>query len=831
MVDPVLCPEGHSFERAAIEAWLRTHNTNPVTRKPLTADQLSPNRALKESIALFLEKHGDAVQAMRHAATGTKETTAAAASAEQAGPSTGPPKLPTAFTGGAGGPAQPQLPIAGAPIVKMTLFDQGADAASKQLQTLPFAPKVRQGFRRKLVQVEIVPPNPAALGRTPCDIVCVVDVSGSMCSAAKAKDADGKSEDTGLSVLDVTKHAVSTVMAVLGPEDRFSLVSYSNSAKVEHSLAPMTANNRARAKVALERLTPGGSTNLWDGVQKALDTLREGTEAGSSRHQAVLLLTDGCPNITPPRGHVPTLKRYLDKHPLDCCLHTFGFGYSLDSALLSELATEGNGQYAFIPDAGLVGTVFVNALSNILSTQAKNVKVQLAFDTDSVHVVKDSLVQFHKSTATTWGVELALGSLNYGQPRTVALQIEVPADASDLEIGGSVKMQFVQSGAASNAGKLPLGNVETLLPDLSLSAEAAPAAEVVDPAVCRAALAAALDAGVRAVNSRESNSRKVAVSAVQMAIRFVKARLSLVKSVAGDNAAAAAKLTEDLLTDLTGECSLAFANNTDCDRWGRHYAPSLAFAHRCQRCNNFKDPGVQHYGGALFEAIRDEADDTFLQLPPPTASRRAQVERASKGRRVAPVNMRNYYNCSGGCIAPSCLATMADGSKKAVSELRGGDVVAVAGGGSAIVSCVVETATENGKVEMATFNDGALKITPWHPIRQPSKNGAPGSWTFPNNAVKGQTSMVECDSMYTFVLVGHSGSSAPTGIVVDGIECCSLGHGVLGDRVLSHSFLGTEKIVDALSRCRGWDAQHIRLQQGDYVRDPESNQIVDIVQH
>ena len=35
-------------------------------------------------------------------------------------------------------------------------------------------------------------------------------------------------------------------------------------------------------------------------------------------------------------------------------------------------------------------------------------------------------------------------------------------------------------------------------------------------------------------------------------------------------------------------------------------------AHQLQQCSNFKDPGVQHYGGSLFSSERDRADETFL---------------------------------------------------------------------------------------------------------------------------------------------------------------------------------------------------------------------------
>ncbi len=78
---------------------------------------------------------------------------------------------------------------------------------------------------------------------------------------------------------------------------------------------------------------------------------------------AILLLTDGRPNIEPPRGTLAMLKRYKETNDLPCAsIGTFGFGYNLDSALLEGIAKEGNGMYAFIPDAAFVGTAFVNAV-------------------------------------------------------------------------------------------------------------------------------------------------------------------------------------------------------------------------------------------------------------------------------------------------------------------------------------------------------------------------------------------------------------------------------------------------------------------------------------
>lgn len=45
--DPVVCDDGFSYERTAVQEWLLTHDTSFVTGEPLASQTLVPNRALK----------------------------------------------------------------------------------------------------------------------------------------------------------------------------------------------------------------------------------------------------------------------------------------------------------------------------------------------------------------------------------------------------------------------------------------------------------------------------------------------------------------------------------------------------------------------------------------------------------------------------------------------------------------------------------------------------------------------------------------------------------------------------------------------------------------
>lgn len=73
-----------------------------------------------------------------------------------------------------------------------------------------------------------------------------------------------------------------------------------------------------------------------------------------------------------------------------------------------------------------------------------------------------------------------------------------------------------------------------------------------------------------------------------------------------------------LKEDVDGQIKLALSREDWYKQWGRCYLVSIAFAHLHQLCNNFKDPGVQVYGGKMFKECQTRLTDLFLSLPAPT---------------------------------------------------------------------------------------------------------------------------------------------------------------------------------------------------------------------
>ncbi len=213
-------------------------------------------------------------------------------------------------------------------------------------------------------------------------MVVVLDVSGSMSHNASMPG----SENIALTQLDVVKHATKTVAELLDERDNMSLVTFSEVASVIFGPQAMTPTSRAQVDAILNRTGTQGRTNLWAGIEAGLQSLlrtremAQTTQCGMDNVNCILLLTDGEPNMHPATGEVQALKAFRAQHP-DLQFHLMSMALGFDnqaSDLLSELSTVGNGAYTYIPDSGMVGSVFVNAMSSLFCVAAQEIVIKVA---------------------------------------------------------------------------------------------------------------------------------------------------------------------------------------------------------------------------------------------------------------------------------------------------------------------------------------------------------------------------------------------------------------------------------------------------------------------
>jgi len=774
MTDPVVDPEGNSYEKSAILDWLSRDATSPITRTPLRANQLTPNRVLRDLLDLHHRHHrrddaGDDADQQQHQQRQNGEPSSAAVLASGGG------KIGVTLQASyyySKSPSNDNKKTFG--LVRVSVAD---DQQAQEEQH-------RQLHQR----------------HTPSEIVCVIDVSYSMDSAAKMHgDSEGSA---GLSLLDIVKHATATVIETLDDADKLAIVAYASSARVVLPFTNMNKAGKTKAKDAVKKLRTCGNTNIWDGLSSAMDLVEK---EGDTQNANILLLTDGLPNVHPPRGELPTLVRYLEAHPdLRCRISTFGFGYSLDSQLLNNIAIEGGGHYGFIPDSSFVGTVFINAISNILSTAIPDCELLLENTTPGVTIEK-CLSSDVGGTQTSWGMSISLpGGLRYGQTFDVLVELkdERTSRGQDDDNGTSL---FISSLSLGRTG----GN-----------------SNLQETTETTAAVRAGTEHDLAQIESATQRSKVVYLIRRNQEVEYLTQAQASTKALLNEmrsslaakrhNANAAA-----LLEDLKGQITEAYSRRDWFAKWGRHYLLSLARAHELQQCSNFKDPGVQVYSTAKFALIRDRAEELFCKLPPPTPSLARDDANAPNGngkhvRRVRQ-NMRAYHNAGAPCFAAGEVR-MEDGRLVSVTEIVAGDMVATTSSGRpAKVRCVVATACEEGIANLVELEGGVL-VTPWHPVR-PSGGGSE-KWSFPEALAP--VASYACDKVYSFVL--EEGSTGA--MQIGPYEAVTLGHGFDDGDVVKHEFLGTEKVIEDLAKKEGWEVGMVELGPNPAVRDDDTGLIV-----
>ena len=145
--------------------------------------------------------------------------------------------------------------------------------------------------------------------RPPVDLVLCIDVSYSMIEEATLKGDSNETIGHGFSVLSLTISAAKTIIHSLNGDDNVSIVTYSSKAHVVCSNLACTPENRLIMETELDALKPISNTNMWDGIHTSLDILRQ--TSPPPRVKGVFLLTDGIPNVDPPRGHVYMMEKYF----------------------------------------------------------------------------------------------------------------------------------------------------------------------------------------------------------------------------------------------------------------------------------------------------------------------------------------------------------------------------------------------------------------------------------------------------------------------------------------------------------------------------------------
>ena len=312
-----------------------------------------------------------------------------------------------------------------------------------------------------LLRVGVRAPDVLADVAVPQSIVVVMDRSGSMGAAAGYRGEL-------LERIELAHQAVDLLLGGLPDGTRVGIVSYDDQVDTVVEPTDVAGNREKIMRRIRDEVTPRGSTNAEAGLARGYEMALAEAEAGWS--VLVMLLSDGVANVGATRTD-EILSEIGDRG--DIGLTTIGVGLGpFNDVLMEQLANTADGTYHYIDSFGEARRIFVDNLASLLSVAARDAKIQVVFNPDTVrsyrllgfenrdvadedfrdNTVDAGEVGLGQSSTALYELELASSSSGSGSPTTLAtvtLRYERPRRGSVTEVETSIGQNDVASSFAA----------------------------------------------------------------------------------------------------------------------------------------------------------------------------------------------------------------------------------------------------------------------------------------------------------------------------------------------------------------------------------------------
>jgi len=290
----------------------------------------------------------------------------------------------------------------------------------------------------------------------------------------------------------------------------------------------------------------------------------------------------------------------------------------------------------------MVGTNFVNAVSNLLCNVYANCRLHLTARGGAA-IVGGGLGGY-TATDEAWGKVIDVGVLQCGQHRTFVVPMRLPAAL----VHGDATVAYLEAHLIYHHSALPGPAGDDVEHRASAMGTTRTPTVDANAALFRSKL---VTCGFHAVEKPGPTAQK---NLRTLAKLMASGSTDLDK----DNPARTAGGRIGLMrSDVSGRMTKALQGVSRFKRWGRHYLRAISRNHQLQLCANFMDPGLQVYGGELFRNLRDRGDKIFLGLPLPQPCTKqiatAQCTNSTGSARApstAPATSTYYAGSGGGCF-------------------------------------------------------------------------------------------------------------------------------------------------------------------------------------
>jgi len=250
------------------------------------------------------------------------------------------------------------------------------------------------------------PPESQTQERQPTDIVCVLDVSGSM---------------TG-DKLRLVQDAIRFIIDQSTTKDRISIIAFNTRGSRILRLRAMSGEGKNDANVATLRLAAGGGTSIASGLDMAIEVMEQ--RRYKNKVSAILLLTDGQDGSTRPQ--LPALLERAAK--ANSSIYAFGFGADHDAGLLCQISEQAHTPFTFVEKNESIRAAFAGTVGGLTSVVAQTVVLTL-----KGHVpIKTVHTGFTVTRASEMEVSVAIPDLFGSERRDVLVELTVPTSEAGV---------------------------------------------------------------------------------------------------------------------------------------------------------------------------------------------------------------------------------------------------------------------------------------------------------------------------------------------------------------------------------------------------------------
>ena len=225
--------------------------------------------------------------------------------------------------------------------------------------------KFGEGKRLQLLRIGIQGRVVPDIDRKDAMLTFVIDVSGSM-------DYEHR--------LGLVQNALRLLVNQLRPTDKVGIVVYGTDARV---VLPHTSIvNREHILERIGSLCTEGATNAEAGLRMGYELALQNLKPDCINR--VILCSDGVANVgqTGPEAILKAIRTYVKE---GVTLTTVGFGMgNYNDVLMEQLANKGNGSYAYVDTLDEAKRLFVENLTGTLQFIAKDAKIQVEFNPETV---------------------------------------------------------------------------------------------------------------------------------------------------------------------------------------------------------------------------------------------------------------------------------------------------------------------------------------------------------------------------------------------------------------------------------------------------------------